>query len=93
MSQESGSNHFGSRAKLRQALVTYCHSHQGFEDIPALCGVITSDSDKESGKGVAGDWKPLSAVQAAAIHCAPCESCVGTTTIALVMTSARSCMA
>lgn len=31
-------NHFGSRDRLRNAVVEYCRAHVGFEDIAPLCG-------------------------------------------------------
>lgn len=39
--------HFGSRAELRRAVVNYCQTHSGFDDVPALCGPIVPD-DKRS---------------------------------------------
>jgi hypothetical protein len=40
--------HFGSRSKLREMVVKYCRSHNGFEDIPNLCGLIATNDDEES---------------------------------------------
>jgi hypothetical protein len=32
--------HFGTRLKLRQAVVEYCKANSGFDDVPPLCGPI-----------------------------------------------------
>lgn len=37
--------HFGSCLKLRQAVVEYCLAHTGFDDIPSLCGPISSNDE------------------------------------------------
>ena len=37
--------HFGSRLKLRQAVVEYCLAHPGFDDVPPLCGPISSNEE------------------------------------------------
>jgi hypothetical protein len=38
--------HFGSRQKLRRAVVEYCQAHQGFDDVVMLCGTIPADADE-----------------------------------------------
>jgi len=41
-------SHFGSRAQIRKAVIEYCGSHAGFDDVPPLCGPIASDGDKKA---------------------------------------------
>jgi hypothetical protein len=40
-------SHFGSRARLREAVIEYSHTH-GFEDVPALCGPVASRRNEQS---------------------------------------------
>jgi len=42
-------SHLGSRARKRQVVVEYCRSHAGFDDVPPLCGPITSNGDEDPG--------------------------------------------
>lgn len=42
------SNHFGPVAKLKQVVVEYCRTHRGFDDVPALCGPISSGDEESS---------------------------------------------
>jgi hypothetical protein len=37
--------HFGTRLKLRQAVVEYCRVNPGFDDVPPLCGPIASNTE------------------------------------------------
>jgi hypothetical protein len=37
--------HFGTRLKLRQAVVEYCRANLGFDDVPPLCGPISSTGE------------------------------------------------
>jgi hypothetical protein len=37
--------HFGSRLRLRQAVVEYCSANPGFNDVPPLCGPISSNGE------------------------------------------------
>lgn len=37
--------HFGSRLKLRRAVVEYCQSHPGFDDVVILCGPIPFEDE------------------------------------------------
>ncbi|HEV2400513.1 MAG TPA: GIY-YIG nuclease family protein [Candidatus Sulfotelmatobacter sp.] len=41
-------NHFGSVARVKEAIVEYCRTHPGFDDVPALCGPIASNGDQPS---------------------------------------------
>lgn len=43
-------SHFGSRPKVRQAVVEYCLAHPGCDDVPPLCGPIPSDGEKRKEK-------------------------------------------
>lgn len=36
-------SHFGSRQKLRRAVVEYCQTNLGFDDVVTLCGPISAD--------------------------------------------------
>lgn len=40
--------HFGSRQRLRRAVVKYCQAHPGFDDVVALCGPAPAEA--ETGK-------------------------------------------
>ena len=42
--------HFGTRLKLRQAVVEYCKTHPGFDDVPPLCEPISADVEPEKEK-------------------------------------------
>jgi hypothetical protein len=52
------SAHFGSRARLKEVVVEYCRSHGGFDDVPDLCGPVSSNGDEESST----DEQPATAV-------------------------------
>jgi len=38
--------HFGPRAQQRRALLEYCRTHPGYEDIPPLLAVFTDDDEQ-----------------------------------------------
>jgi hypothetical protein len=38
-------SHFGSRNQLKETVIEYCRSHAGFDDVPDLCGPVSSNSD------------------------------------------------
>jgi hypothetical protein len=40
-------SHFGSRARLREAVIAYSRSH-GFEDVPSMCGPIVSGKSEST---------------------------------------------
>jgi hypothetical protein len=40
-------SHFGSSAQLRAAVIEYCRTHSGFDDVWALCGPIACNGDKQ----------------------------------------------
>lgn len=37
--------HFGPRQKLRQAVIEYCQTHPGFDDVVTICGPISLDDE------------------------------------------------
>jgi hypothetical protein len=49
--------HFGTRLKLRQAVVKYCQTHPGFDDVPPLCGPIPSNVQPKNEKTPASTIK------------------------------------
>jgi hypothetical protein len=49
--------HFGTRLKLRQAVVGYCQTHPGFDDVPPLCGAIPATVETENERTIASTIK------------------------------------
>lgn len=43
-------NHFGTRAQQRQAVIEYCRSHPGFDDVSAMCGTVQLVADVHTKK-------------------------------------------
>lgn len=44
-------SHFGPRARQRQAIVEYCQSHAGFDDVVPLCGTNAFNAAERSNDG------------------------------------------
>jgi hypothetical protein len=42
--------HFGSRDGVRNAVIEYCRTHAGFDDVLPLCGPAASNGDREVAK-------------------------------------------
>lgn len=40
-------SHFGTRQKLRRALIQYCQTHSGFDDVVSMCGPVSTEDSTE----------------------------------------------